>query len=98
MKLYHRTNKSQSILKGGFKGTSRSYPTSEGSIELTGNFFSDRPVDVNEGAKGNDLLMIEIPEDVIAEFELVDEDGTYREFLIPENISNGYGNPKLIDG
>ena len=51
----------------------------------------------NEGAKGNDLLMIEIPEGVIAEFELIDEDGTYREFLIPENISNGYGQPKLID-
>jgi hypothetical protein len=49
-----------------------------------------RPLDVNEGAEGEDLLVVEMPENVVEEYEWVEEGKTYREFLIPAKIVNRY--------
>jgi hypothetical protein len=63
-----------------------------------GVWLSDVPLDVNDGADGDVLLCIEIPEDVITPWEFVNEEPTrYREFLVPANLVNRYG-PPLVNG
>jgi len=59
--------------------------------------LSYRPLDFGQGAKGRELLLVELPEDVLEQYEWVEEDETYREFLIPAGIVNGYGPPELCD-
>jgi hypothetical protein len=64
---------------------------------FTGVWFSDQPLDINEGAKEDCVLLIEIPEGVFAECEWVEEGKPYRESLIPAAIVNRYGPPKIYD-
>lgn len=61
--------------------------------EFTGVWVSDRPLNRNEGADGNVLLALEIPEELFDEYERVREapDGKpwpYRESLIPAKELN----------
>lgn len=63
---------------------------------FTGMFLADVLIDVNEGAKGYAHLRIEIPEEVITEYEWIDEagDGAYREeFCTSTALANWYGPP-----
>lgn len=62
MKVYHRTPHAQNILDGGFRDEEGHYLT--GSIHR-GGWFSDQPLDGNQGAKGPTLLSLEIPDDVV---------------------------------
>jgi hypothetical protein len=48
-------------------------------------------VDCNEGANGDQLLEIHMPEHVIAEFEWVEDGKPYREWLIQARVVNQYG-------
>jgi hypothetical protein len=50
-----------------------------------GVWLSDRPLDSDEGACGDVVLFIEIPEEIIAEYEWIQDMG-YREFLVPAEI------------
>jgi len=56
--------------------------------EWSGVWVSDVPLDVNEGAKGNVLLRIDLPmpDTCLSEFEWVEEDKPYREWLIPGSL------------
>jgi hypothetical protein len=94
MKLYHRTRFSKEILVGGFKDAAGTYGTTE---NFTGVWFSNTPLDCNEGAFGNEVLVIKIPARIIKPFEWVEEGKPYREFLIPAEIANQYGVPKKIE-
>jgi hypothetical protein len=53
-----------------------------------GVWLSDSPLSINEGADGDDLLAIEIPADVIADYEWIEELKPYREWLVPAEIVN----------
>jgi len=70
--LLHRTAAAQSILVEGFRDGHGTYLTGEAQ---SGVFLSDVPVSLREGATGADLLAVEVPEDVISEFEWVDLSG-----------------------
>lgn len=95
MKLFHRTYKAQAILAEGFKDATGTYGT---GIEFTGVWFSaNEPLDPNEGAWGDTVLVVEIPEDQIIEYEWVEEGKPYREFLIPAETVNRYGPPSIFD-
>jgi hypothetical protein len=89
-RLYHRTDFADAILASGFK---------DGRDDFTderGVWFSDRPLDSNEGAKGNTLLAIEIPEDVLAPFEWLEDEKTYREWFVPAAVLKRFGPPVVV--
>lgn len=88
MKLYHKTSAADSILAHGFKDSYGPYLTNE---ICGGVWLSDRPLDVNEGADGDTLLFLEIPEDVVGKYEWIEDGKTYREFLVPAETVNRYG-------
>jgi hypothetical protein len=88
MRLYHRTQFGDAILTEGFRDA-------EGSWGMPGTYVgvwvsADDPVDLNEGAEGDDVLLIEVPEAVVAPYEVIEEHKPYREFLVPAAILNSY--------
>ncbi len=87
MKLYHQTWHGEQILSSGFRDGEGTYLTSN---TYRGVWLSDRPLDCNDGAEGDYLLCVEIPESVVADHEWVEESKTYREFLVPAAIVNRY--------
>lgn len=58
MRLYHRTAAGEAILAEGFRNGRGHYLTSN---VYEGVWLSNIPLDVNEGASGDDLLVVEIP-------------------------------------
>lgn len=67
------------------------------SMLHTGVWLANQPLDENEGAWGNTVLLIEIPEPVVAKFEWIEEEKPYREFLVPAEIVNSYGAPVIYE-
>jgi hypothetical protein len=61
--------------------------------EWEGVWVSNVPLDSNEGAEGDVLLLIRLdPSEVeLADFEWVEEGKTYREWLVPAAVLNRYG-------
>jgi hypothetical protein len=89
MILYHRTNReaARNILRNGFRDTSGFYMTTK----LTkGVWFSEQPLDVNEGAKGATLFRIRlrISRRELDRYEWVEEEKPYREWQIPAALVN----------
>lgn len=87
MRLFHRTSSGQQITQGGFRDGRGTYLTSK---VWDGVWLSDVPLDLDEGAEGDDLLLIEMPENVVEKYEWVEDGKTYREFLIPAEVVNRY--------
>jgi hypothetical protein len=94
MRVFHRIPYSQSILENGFRDGEGLYMT---TIMHKGVWVSDRPLDIGQGAKGRDLLCLDIPDDVLEPYEWIEEGKTYREFLLPAEIVNSHGPPDLCD-
>jgi len=87
MRFYHRTDHGTAILAGGFRDANGSWGM---DATLTGVWVSTTPLDLNEGAGGDDLLIVCAPEADIIEWEVVEEGKPYREFLVPADILNRY--------
>ena len=94
MKCFHRTPNLGSILENGFRDGEGTYMT---GIMHRGVWLSDRPLDIGQGAKGEFLLSVEIPEEVLETYEWIEEGKPYREFLIPADVVNSYGPPENCD-
>ncbi len=94
VKLYHRTSHAKKILADGFRDRSGYYLTDR---QWKGVWLSDVPLDENEGADGDTLLMVKVPKSIIAEYEWIEEGKPYREFLAPASLVNQYGPPKIVD-
>jgi len=92
--VYHRTSAAQAILSGGFKDATGTYMTRN---EYTGVWLSDEPLDINEGADGDTILTLDIPETILVEWEWVEEGKGFREFLVPAKIVNTFGPPELAE-
>jgi len=90
MRLFHRTHHADAILREGFRDGEGSYMT---DAILRGVWLSEFPFDVNEGAEGNQLLQIDLPEEVAAQYEVIEEGRPYREFLVPAEVLNRHGPP-----
>ncbi len=95
MTLYHTTYEAKAILDQGFRDGKGTYLTDD--CEFRGVWLADRPLDVNEGADGDGILVLDIPEEVIAEYEWIEEGKRYREFLVPAEIVNRYGPPRIYE-
>jgi len=87
MRLYHRTDAREAILADGFTDAEGDYLTER---IHGGVWLSDRILDANEGAAGEDVLDLEIPEEIVAPFEWVEEGTGYREFVVPAEIANRF--------
>ncbi|MCX5042473.1 hypothetical protein OG921_04705 [Aldersonia sp. NBC_00410] len=80
MICYHTTDAAEAILRHGFKGTTGSYMVA--TLELTGVFLGDSLMNINEGATGDQVLRVELPDDAdLGEFGLVEENTPYREMV-----------------
>ena len=96
MYVYHRTDAAAAILATGFQdGTG--HPMN--ALLWPGVWFSTFPLDVSEGATGDAVLRLDLPETVFIGYEFVPEgedQRTYREALIPAALVNAYGPPTLL--
>lgn len=88
MIVYHRTDHTAAILKGGFRDGVGTYGLAPGLVR--GVFVSNVPADINEGAAGDELLRMEIDETLVAEYEIVDvgDHSSFREWCIPAATLN----------
>jgi hypothetical protein len=95
VKCYHRTFAHEEILSDGFRDDTAT--CGMGGPPLTGVWFSDRPLDANEGAEGDVLFAVEIPDDAFTKHEVVEEGRGYREAIIPAELVNRSGPPTVED-
>jgi hypothetical protein len=93
MRLFHRTYYADTIIRDGFRDGEGFYLTTH---RYRGVWLSNRPLDENEGAEGDIVLQVKIPEDVVSEYEWIEEGKPYREFLVPAEIINRYGPPRVV--
>ncbi len=67
------------------------------NFELTGVWLGDSPMDINEGATGDQVLRVEFPDDVdLGDFELVEEHKPYREWCVPAALINARASVTLM--
>jgi len=96
MYVYHRTSAATAILAEGFRD---GMSDAMNAALWPGVWFSTFPLNFNEGAKGEDVLRLDIPEALFTDYEFVPDDEeirTYREALIPAGLVNAYGPPTLL--
>jgi len=94
MLVYHRTDHSVAIMREGFRDATGYYLTAQ---EFTGAWVSDSPLDENEGADGDAVIKVDIPEALFVEHEWVEEGKVYREALIPAAELNKFGRRVLSE-
>lgn len=85
--LFHRTTQeaARAILSEGFRDATGSYLTAN---EYTGVWLSDQQLDENEGAIGDTVLRVVIPNGDLSDYEWIEEYKPYREFLVPAALIN----------
>jgi hypothetical protein len=94
MSYLHVTDAGEAILRHGFRDSTGSYMLA--TLTLTGVFISDQMLDINEGAKGEDVLEVVLPDDLtLNEYELVEDLKTYREWCVPARLLNA-GRVRLL--
>jgi hypothetical protein len=60
-------------------------------------FVADVPLDVNEGAKGDAVLGLALPDTLdLDEWELVEDGKPYREWCIPAQVLNTHAVVRLL--
>jgi hypothetical protein len=92
---YHRTYQAAVILRDGFRDTTGTYMTPQ---EWTGVWVSaDWPLDENEGAGGDTVIEIDIPDELLTTYEWVEDGKPYREALIPAAELNRHPRRILSD-
>jgi hypothetical protein len=99
MRLFHRTDHADAILRDGFRDAEGHYGfyDEEGHpMTDTGVWVSNIPLDANEGAIGNQLLQVEVPEAVMREYDYSQEGQGFREFLVPASVLNQHGPARLL--
>lgn len=95
MRIFHRTvsTAAADIVTEGFKDNEEKYLS---DFAWRGVWVSDRPLHI-ESESGNAVLTLEIPAELFAEYEWLQEDESYRGSLIPATILNRYGPPSVVE-
>jgi hypothetical protein len=92
---YHRTDNAESILREGFRDGEGSYMVI--GTTFSGVWLSNYPLECNEGAKGDQLLEITLPDDLdISDHEWAEEGKPYREWLVPAEVLTQHGRVRLL--
>lgn len=95
MRLFHTTEAAGAILAGGFRDAEGSYGLFE--TTLRGVFLSRTPADVNEGAKGDEVLEVVIPDNIdLADYAILEENRPAWEWCVPADLINRYGRVRLL--
>lgn len=96
VRFYHRTTReaAYAILRKGFREGTGTYLTRK---VWRGVWICDVPLDANEGAKGDILLEVLIPIELVKPYEWVEEGKSYREFLVPARILNAHATVRLSE-
>lgn len=98
MILYHRTDPqaAESILQRGFRDGNGKYMT---TTTHSGVWLSNVPLDENEGAFGDILLEVitDMTDPEIAQYEWIEEEKGYREFLIPAAVINSRIKIRIVE-
>jgi hypothetical protein len=85
--LFHSTSRenASSILREGFRDSTGNFMT---STSHTGVWFSDVPLDENEGVSSEALprVSVNFSEDELSEYEWVEHCKGYREWLVPASV------------
>lgn len=90
LRYFHRTAAAEAILREGFRDGEGSYMLI--GATLKGVFLADTPLDENEGARGDDLLAVDLPGELdLDEFEIIEEEKPYREWCVPAALINASG-------
>jgi hypothetical protein len=95
MKLFHGTSEAsaEAILREGFRDTKAHWAFEHEAGSEGGVWLADVPLDENEGARSGDLhLVVDIPEEVVSEWEVIENDHPNRIFKPPAEIVNRYLN------
>jgi hypothetical protein len=88
MRLYRRTQMANTILIDGLEDWNHAFRF---NIRHTGVWVSDRPLEADEGPRGDAVLVFEIPESAIREFEWARDGADHREWLLPAALLNRFG-------
>jgi hypothetical protein len=92
---YHTTDASDAILREGFRDATGSYMFV--NLELTGVWLGDQIIDVNEGAKGDEVLRVDFPDSVdLDAFEIIEDEKPYREWCVPAALINDQATVALM--
>jgi hypothetical protein len=97
MILYHRTTAANAkrILRHGFRDHIGYYGMTR---KRRGVFLSNVPLDINEGATGDTLLRVDLPEQTLADCEeLIEEGKPYREGVILARLINEQARVRIED-
>jgi len=110
MRLFHMTDKekAEAILKDGFRDNTSHFRSDLVEIqdgfgnyrpdaEYTGVWVSGEPWDIGYLDGDHTLLAIEIPADILPEFQWFEEGELFGKWLIPAAILNSYGPPMVDD-
>jgi len=95
-RLYHRTSRinAEAIIANGFRDGEGRYLTDS---RHRGVWLSDRPLDANEGALGDTIIAVDFDDPgTIAEFEWIEDERPYREWLVPADRINGIASMRVI--
>ena len=90
MNLYHRTFAAEAIIRDGFRDGEHNRLTPD---IRHGVWVYDEPLDEQEGALGNVLLVLSgVPEAMVADFEWNHWGrlSSFREFLVPAEVLNRF--------
>ena len=100
MKLYHTTipERAKTIRSEGFCDTRDNYGLmhKDGApFHICGVFFSDKPLGCENGLLpgASHVFVIEIPDEIIEPYEIIEEGKGYREWCIPARVANEYLRP-----
>lgn len=86
-RYYHRTEAASAIMREGFMDATGSYGFA--STILSGVFIADVIADISDGARGEDVIELEIPDDVeLGPFEIIEELKGFREWCVPAALLN----------
>jgi hypothetical protein len=96
MLVYRCDPRAHEILSEGFRDATGTYLTEN---EYAGVWVADEPLSGGDGGVFGEhpYVVVDIPEEVIAEFEWVEDLKTYREWLVPAALLNQYPRHLLDD-
>lgn len=95
MRMFHTTDCAAAILAGGFRDGTGAYMFA--SVALQGVFLSSTPADVNDGASGDEVLEVMLPDGLdLSDWALVEVAGEPWEWCVPAAVVNEWGSVRLM--
>lgn len=95
MIYYHTTDAAETILRDGFRDATGLYLMA--NFTLTGVWLGNVPMTVNEGAKGDQVLRVELPDGIdLTDYEVVEEFKSYREWCVPAALINEHADVTML--